>query len=114
MSSDQPAKRTRNRSAWREDQRELIRQRTRAALAVKKAEGVTLGRPRGSTALPPDVLDRIGKARAEGATLQAIADGLNADGVPTARGGRWQTSSVQSALRTLAINAAPTRRRGQS
>jgi hypothetical protein len=32
-------------------------------------------------------------------TLQAIADALNGDGVPTLRGGtEWRPSSVQSAL----------------
>jgi hypothetical protein len=32
-------------------------------------------------------------------TLQAIADALNEDGVPTLRGGaKWRPSSVQSAL----------------
>jgi hypothetical protein len=36
--------------------------------------------------------------RAEGMTLQAIADTLNAEGVPTLRGGsRWRPSSVQAA-----------------
>ena len=36
--------------------------------------------------------------RAEGMTLQAIADTLNAEGVPTLRGGaEWRPSSVQAA-----------------
>jgi hypothetical protein len=36
--------------------------------------------------------------RADGLTLQAIADALNADGVPTQRGGsEWRPSSVQTA-----------------
>jgi hypothetical protein len=36
--------------------------------------------------------------REEGMTLQAIADQLNSEGVPTLRGGsRWRPSSVQSA-----------------
>jgi peptidoglycan hydrolase-like protein with peptidoglycan-binding domain/DNA invertase Pin-like site-specific DNA recombinase len=42
--------------------------------------------------------DRIVRMRQEGMTLQAIADVLNAEGVPTLRGGvRWRPSSVQSA-----------------
>jgi hypothetical protein len=37
--------------------------------------------------------------RADGMTMRAIADALNAEGVPTPRGGaRWRPSSVQSAL----------------
>jgi hypothetical protein len=36
--------------------------------------------------------------RADGMTLQAIADVLNAEGVPTQRGGvEWRPSSVQTA-----------------
>ena len=36
--------------------------------------------------------------RAEGMTLQAIADSLNDEGVPTLRGGqKWRPSSVQAA-----------------
>jgi hypothetical protein len=36
--------------------------------------------------------------RNEGMTLQAIADRLNAEGVPTLRGGsEWRPSSVQAA-----------------
>jgi hypothetical protein len=37
--------------------------------------------------------------RAANMTLQAIADRLNADDVPTLRGGmKWRPSSIQSAL----------------
>ena len=37
-------------------------------------------------ALPLEVTRRILSERAEGRTFQAIADGLVADGIPTARG----------------------------
>ena len=41
---------------------------------------------------------RIVQMRTDGMTLQAIADVLNAEGVPTLRGGaKWRPSSVQSA-----------------
>jgi hypothetical protein len=37
--------------------------------------------------------------RKDGLSLQAIADALNADGVPTQRGGvQWRPSGVQAAL----------------
>jgi DNA invertase Pin-like site-specific DNA recombinase len=46
----------------------------------------------------PELSERIAKMRADGMTLQAIADQLNAEGVPTVRGGtRWRPSSVQAA-----------------
>jgi hypothetical protein len=41
---------------------------------------------------------RIAAMRADGMTLQAIADVLNDERVPTQRGGaKWRPSSVQSA-----------------
>jgi hypothetical protein len=46
----------------------------------------------------PALKQRIAAMRAEGMTLQAIADVLNAEGIPTLRGGtQWRPSSVQSA-----------------
>src|SRR5262249_62420046 len=36
--------------------------------------------------------------RAGATSLRAIADALNARGVPTARGGRWQAQTVSNAL----------------
>ncbi|MBA3877399.1 MAG: resolvase [Anaerolinea sp.] len=79
-------------------ERRLVGERTRAALAAKRAKGVRLGRPR---LIPDDVVRRIVEERASGATLRAIVDGLNADGVPTALGGRsWYVSTVQSVLRS--------------
>ena len=46
----------------------------------------------------PGLRQRIARMRAEGMTLQAIADRLNAEGVPTVRGGaKWRPSSVQAA-----------------
>ena len=56
------------------------------------------GRP-GLIAREPGLARRIAAMGAEGMSLQAIAEALNAEGVPTARGGtRWRPSSVQSAL----------------
>jgi DNA invertase Pin-like site-specific DNA recombinase len=46
----------------------------------------------------PELKRRIADMRASGMTLQAIADTLNAEGVPTMRGGtQWRPSSVQAA-----------------
>lgn len=59
-------------------------------------------RPRGRPGLAadaPHVAERIAELRDRGLSLQAIADALNAEGVPTPRGGaRWRPSSVQSVL----------------
>ena len=57
------------------------------------------GDPRGRAATPHDVADRIVAMRGAGVTYQAIADALNADKVPTVRGGgEWRPSSVRSAF----------------
>jgi hypothetical protein len=46
--------------------------------------------------------------RTEGLTLQAIADRLNEEGVPTLRGGaKWRPSSVQSAAGYLRPKRRP-------
>lgn len=77
-------------------ERALISDRTKAALAVKRAQGVRLGMP---PKIPAEVVARILEAKAGGASLRAIAAGLTADGVPTARGGtKWQPSTVQGVL----------------
>jgi hypothetical protein len=65
-------------------------------------EGDPRRRPRGRPGLrtgSPELVERISALRADGLSLQAIADRLNAEGVPTPRGGAsWRPSSVQSAL----------------
>jgi DNA invertase Pin-like site-specific DNA recombinase len=77
-------------------ERRLIGQRTKEGLAVKRAQGVKLGRPR---SLPDEVRSRIVKERKRGATLTAIANDLNSDGVATAQGGRrWWPSTVRTVL----------------
>ena len=79
-------------------ERRLISQRTKDALAAKRAQGVRLGRPR---QLPKTVVNRIRRERTQGKTLAAIAEGLNRDGVPTAQGGqRWYPSTVRAVLRS--------------
>jgi len=77
-------------------ERRLIAERTKAALAVKKAQGVRLGRP---ASIPPTLAKRIRRMRETGITLQAICDTLNADGVPTPRGGAlWRPTSLRAVL----------------
>ena len=59
--------------------------------------------------LPAEVIERIRTERAEGASLHLIAAGLNADGIPTAHGGKqWWPSTIRSALtRTRPPSPAP-------
>jgi DNA invertase Pin-like site-specific DNA recombinase len=74
-------------------ERKMIGTRTREALAEKRAQGVRLGRP---STLPAEVVARIVREREAGGGWSAIARGLMADNVPTARGGAtWHPSAVQ-------------------
>jgi DNA invertase Pin-like site-specific DNA recombinase len=77
-------------------ERERLSERTRAGLAAARAK-----RHAGTGAAAERIAtlhQRIAAMRADGMTLQAIADVLNAEGVPTLRGGaKWRPSSVQSA-----------------
>jgi len=55
-------------------ERRRIGERTREALAIRRQQGIKLGRP---ASILPELADRIGRMRADGLTLQAIADRLN-------------------------------------
>jgi hypothetical protein len=65
-------------------------------VALAKARAQDGGRS--AVADIPELQERIARMRGSGMTLQSIADQLNAEGVPTLRGGAlWRPSSVQRA-----------------
>lgn len=76
-------------------ERRLISDRTKAALAERKAEGVKVGRP---SKLADDVRARIQREHGENKSLAGIARTLNAEAVATAAGGRWHASTIRSVL----------------
>ena len=105
-------------AAVAEHEREMISQRTKAALAAAKARGVKLGtnnltddaraKGRKASALATAkrareraalVIPTIRDLQAGGASLNKVAAALNSKGVPSPRGGRWYPSSVSNALR---------------
>jgi DNA invertase Pin-like site-specific DNA recombinase len=73
-------------------ERRIISLRTSEALAQRKAAGVRLGRPR---QLDPSIAARIRSRRSKGATLQAIADELNAGEINTPSGRTWSPALVR-------------------
>jgi DNA invertase Pin-like site-specific DNA recombinase len=75
---------------------ERISERTRRGLEAARSRGSAQGRT--AVADIPELQERIAGLREHGMTLQAIADVLNREGVPTLRGGAmWRPSSVQRA-----------------
>ncbi len=76
-------------------ERRLISQRTKDALAIKKSQGIKLGRPKSIT---PEIEARIRGMREAGMSLRAICKALEADGVPPPRGKAWYPTSFSRAL----------------
>jgi DNA invertase Pin-like site-specific DNA recombinase len=100
-------------AALAEKERAMISTRTREALSRVKARGVKLGGPKLAQARKAavktiktnadrqaaNVLPIIRETQRAGAkSLRAIAEALNAGGVATARGGRWQGMTVSNVL----------------
>ena len=80
-------------SGW---ERQRVAERTRKGLEAARAKGGSISRP--SVEDVPALKEWIAAMRARGLTLQAIADRLNEERVPTLRGGKeWRPSSVQAA-----------------
>jgi DNA invertase Pin-like site-specific DNA recombinase len=107
-------------AAMAEHEREMISQRTKAALEAAKRRGIVLGGYRGrdftskdvkaavasrrekARARAADIAPIIAELRAAGAvTLQAIASALNERGIPAARGGQWRITQVVRLLETI-------------
>ncbi|WP_313901330.1 recombinase family protein [Mycobacterium sp. SMC-8] len=86
-------------------ERELISERTRAALAAKKARNEPIGRPR---LAKPGVVRRIVTDRDAGLSFAKIAAALEAEGVlsPTGRP-NWQSSTVRRIYASATAGAEP-------
>lgn len=68
-------------------------ERSRNGLKAAREKGT------GQPTIQPELKRQIARMRGAGMTLQAIVDVLNAEGVPTVRGGaEWRPSSVQAAI----------------
>jgi DNA invertase Pin-like site-specific DNA recombinase len=103
-------------AAMAEHERNMISERTKAALKAAKARGVKLGGFRGVKVDPRlgtkakqkraqlyrlRVQPVIAELQAQGCqTLSAIARGLNERGIPAPRGGEWKATQVTRMLAT--------------
>jgi DNA invertase Pin-like site-specific DNA recombinase len=110
-------------AALAEKERSLIAERTKAALASKRASGARLGNPTNlplagalgratqiaaADAFVTGLLPVVLAIRQTGAnTLEAMSQALNQRGIRTARGGHWRASSIANlfvrARRTAAL-----------
>lgn len=73
-------------------ERELIGDRTKAALVAVRARGTHLGRP---SRVSAETTRLIRILRDAGKSWQGIADSLTAEGIPTSQGGRWHGATVR-------------------
>lgn len=73
-------------------EREVIGDRTRAALKAVKARGQKLGRKPG---VDDATLDLIQVLRRTGMSYQKIADTLNSEGIAGGQGGKWYATTVR-------------------
>jgi DNA invertase Pin-like site-specific DNA recombinase len=97
-------------AALAEKERRLISQRTRDALAAKKAQGVKLGglnakgieNRHAAKAFAETLRPVLAELQAEGVTvLRKIAVALNDRGIKTASGGEWSAMQVRRVLARL-------------
>src|SRR5207244_694626 len=101
-------------AALAEKERRLIAERTRSALAARKAQGADLGNRKNASdaaalgrraqtenaaLFAANTMPIIDAIRATGVTdLRGIAAALNARGIRTARGGYWHVSNVKNLI----------------
>jgi DNA invertase Pin-like site-specific DNA recombinase len=95
-------------AGFAEMERGLIRERTAAAMRVKKERGEVISRPTlgfdavngklVENAAECELISRIIALHKGGASYNAIARQLKTEGVPTKRGGSWQPTTIRNLI----------------
>ena len=98
------------RSSLAQEERRLISERTKAALAVKKAQGCNLGQAGRQShsdkaqEVTEAAIKRAMELRKQGLSLDKVCTILNTEGYTTSRGSQW---SKQALNKRLKANAPP-------
>jgi DNA invertase Pin-like site-specific DNA recombinase len=99
------------RASLAQEERRLISERTKAALAIKKAQGAELGKAGRQAAATnkrektQDAFNLMIQLHNQGYSYQTIADKLNQSGYTTSRGGNWDKSVVYRRIKNWQIAA---------
>ena len=99
-------------AAVAEDEAKRISQRTKAALAQAKKNGVKLGNPQLAETLNAPRIERanefaasmrsiLSALKASGMTQRKMVEELNTKGIASARGGQWSLIQLQRTLKRL-------------
>ncbi len=105
-------------AAVAEHERDMISQRTKAALSAAKARGTVLGANGRARAVvhKAEAMERLGpiagrltSMKAEGLSVRRIVDRLKLEGVASPGGGGWHVSNVHRALKRLEFATESTR-----
>ena len=108
-------------AALAQKERAMISERTKAALAARKARGVKLGNPTNlgaAQAKSRGVRSAMAEQHAENvlpviqaiqhsgvASYRGVAEALNARGIKTARGGAWHAGTVRNVLMRVSTSS---------
>jgi site-specific DNA recombinase len=101
-------------AAFGEYERNITRQRTREGMAQVRARGGSVGRAPygfiykdgavlGAVEVQMALIAKMCADRKKGKTLRHIAEQLNEDNIPTARGGIWHPSTVSNILKRAGV-----------
>jgi DNA invertase Pin-like site-specific DNA recombinase len=91
-------------AAFAQYESRMISQRVLRQHEARRDRGVIWGYTQGpKSPLPDEIIQIIISMRNQGHSLPAIARKLSAEGVPTARGGKWAAGTIRGILMSPAV-----------